>query len=196
MSDQYIIYGLIDPRTLLIHYIGKSAKGLRRPKQHRTDATRTDQPSSRPVCLWIRDLLSAGLTYEVVILESQSPEGLGGAERWWIAYGQALGWPLTNMMHGGGGGLGLTRSLECRAKISAANRRRVVSEETKARISASCKVALSSPEVRARISAGTKAAFALPENRAKLLARGPMTEEHKAKIGNAIKARNARQRGL
>jgi hypothetical protein len=31
---KYLIYGLVDPRDNLVKYVGKSSKGLIRPKQH------------------------------------------------------------------------------------------------------------------------------------------------------------------
>jgi hypothetical protein len=44
-----------------------------------------------------------GLTYEIVTLEvvADAPE-LAKAERWWIAFGRACGWPLTNITDGRG----------------------------------------------------------------------------------------------
>lgn len=182
-AEQHIVYALIDPRTRLIHYVGKSVKGIKRAKQHVTEASRRDRPSVRPVCLWIKELQAAGLMYDVIVLDTHnSATQLSVVERWWIAYGRASGWPLTNATDGGEGTFGWTLSAKGRASVAAANRLRVVTAETRAKISASCKLALSSPEVRQRISEGTKAAFKLPENKAKLLARPPMSREHKDKI--------------
>lgn len=93
-----LIYGLIDPRTLLIRYVGLSSQGLSRPKAHR-----------RPSCpdsycrRWVRSLEQQGLTYEIAVLDVlKEPSELADAERWWIAYGRASGWPLTNITDGGG----------------------------------------------------------------------------------------------
>ena len=92
-----LIYGLIDPRTLLIRYVGQSARGLQRPKEHR-HASCPDTYCRR----WVRCLEELGLTYSIVILESvEDPKQLSEAERWWIAYGRALRWPLTNLTDGG-----------------------------------------------------------------------------------------------
>ena len=95
MNHQNIIYGLIDPTTRLIFYVGLSSKGLRRPKEHRVSG------SSR--CReWVRKLQQDGLDYEIVTLEHRdSPVHLPEAERWWIAYGRGCGWPLTNQTEGG-----------------------------------------------------------------------------------------------
>lgn len=93
----YLIYGLIDPRSRLIRYVGLSSSGLQRPKAHR----RRSCPDS--YCRrWVRSLQSLGLDYEIVVLEVvDNVSRLDKAERWWIAFGLALGWPLTNCMLGG-----------------------------------------------------------------------------------------------
>jgi hypothetical protein len=91
----FIIYGLVDPRTLLIRYVGMSSSGLLRPKQHRKQ--------SGPHCgRWIKQLQRLGLDYEIVVLEvRQSAFDLPAAECWWIDYGKASRWPLTNCRPGG-----------------------------------------------------------------------------------------------
>ena len=85
------VYGLIDPTTRLIFYIGQTTKGMQRPRQH----------------------AARGWIYEIAILEAvdeqssspsrKRPTSLHEAERWWIAYGRASGWPLRNLANGGGG---------------------------------------------------------------------------------------------
>jgi hypothetical protein len=56
-------------------------------------------------------LLDAGLDYEIVVLEETTQQDLINAERWWIAFGRACGWP--------------------RAKISAAMRARMSTPEAR-----------------------------------------------------------------
>jgi hypothetical protein len=92
-----IIYGLVCPITLLIHYIGLSSQGMKRPREHR----RKTCPNSH--CgRWIRTLRRKGLDYYIAILEEVSdPSMLAESERWWIAYGKCCGWPLTNQTNGG-----------------------------------------------------------------------------------------------
>ena len=97
-SPPNLIYGLVDPRTLLIRYVGLSSRGLDRPRAHR-----------RPSCpdtycrRWVKTLEQQGLTYEIVVLEViDEASKLPAAECWWIAYGRACGWPLTNLTNGGG----------------------------------------------------------------------------------------------
>ena len=95
--SQFLIYGLIDPTTHLIRYVGLSSSGLRRPREHR----RPSCPNSH--CRhWVRQLQNVGLDYDIAVLEVVSNQGeLPAAERWWIAYGRACGWPLTNLTAGG-----------------------------------------------------------------------------------------------
>lgn len=97
-EPENVIYALIDPRSLLIRYIGLSSNGISRAKDHR-----------RPSCpdtycrRWVKSLQRLGLDYEIFKLETfDTPTKLAEAERWWIAYGRACGWPLTNIMDGGG----------------------------------------------------------------------------------------------
>ncbi len=98
MEPTYLIYGLIDPRTLLIRYIGMSSRGMRRPREHRS-RTAPDTYCRR----WVKTLQKHGLDYEITVLEVLTEsDGLAQAERWWIAFGKTCGWPLTNIMKGGG----------------------------------------------------------------------------------------------
>lgn len=109
-----LIYGLIDPRTLLIRYIGKSVNGLYRPRCHKSSAHLKEKTYKNN---WIKQLIYEGLSYDIVVLEDTSREEIVQAERWWIAYGRALGWPLTNLTDGGEGPLGRKISEEQRARL-------------------------------------------------------------------------------
>lgn len=92
-----LIYGLVDPRTKLVCYVGLSSRGLRRPKQHRVGRKDDGQ-----LCqAWLRNLAEAGLSFDVAVLAYTTQEQLTHDERWWIAFGRACGWPLTNMNEGG-----------------------------------------------------------------------------------------------
>ena len=132
----FLIYGLIDPCTRLIRYVGKSCTGMRRPKKNRLLAPN----SVGPYCEnWIRSLLVKGLDYEVVVLDTSGDnETLSALERFWIAYGRCCHWPLTNLTDGGEGrSPGFTASAETRAKMSASRKGRKHSEVARAKMSAS-----------------------------------------------------------
>ena len=94
MSDPHenIVYGLVDPRTRLIHYIGQSTWGLNQPKAFRNES------APNTLCRkWIKELESIGLDYEIVVLARfEAATELAEAVLWWIAYGQLSHWPLTN----------------------------------------------------------------------------------------------------
>jgi hypothetical protein len=131
IEPQLIIYGLIDPRTRLVRYIGKSSIGMKRPRQH-------GQPcfaGGLYVHRWIAKLRSIGLMFEIVVLDVVDDKSkLSALERWWIAYGRTSGWPLTNVTDGGEGAFGRKLSQQTRDKIAAKARGRKVSAETRAKL--------------------------------------------------------------
>jgi hypothetical protein len=166
-----IIYGLVDPRTWLIRYVGMSTSGATRPAMHR-------QPHSlRRVSRkngWLKSLFASGLDYTVVVLDTAwLKESLPRLERFWIAYGRACGWPLTNHTDGGEGKLGCYPDVETRAKMSAAAkgrklsaatvarmRGRQFSDETRSRIGAKHRGKVVSAATRAKLAEARRAAWA------------------------------------
>jgi hypothetical protein len=118
MSD-LLVYGLRDPRTGEIRYVGKSETGLRRPAKHRapSQAARRTRKNS-----WLKTLWALDLDYEVVVLEcANTVAALNEAEIRWIAIGRAaLGQRLTNDTNGGDGG---RMSDDARRKMSESHKR-------------------------------------------------------------------------
>lgn len=157
MWPRNFIYGLIDPRTLMIRYIGLSSTGVRRPRSHK----RPSRQGTKNHCSnWIQDLIARGLLYSITVLEETERERLADAERWWIAYGRASGWPLTNMTDGG-------ESIKhaAREKISAALVKREVSPETRAKMSAATKIRMNLPEYREAARTRALLQWGSPEGR-------------------------------
>ena len=83
---RYLIYGLLDPRDRCLRYIGKTHKRREiRLAEHIEDAM---MGGSRPVHLWIREVISAGIQPEVFVLQHVTPESSWGdaekqaIERW------------------------------------------------------------------------------------------------------------------
>ena len=116
-SQEKIIYGLVDPNLNKIRYVGRSSSGLWRPNAHRYPSrlSRGQTHCDR----WIRKLLAGGQDYSVMVLET-SVVDLNAREKYWIAYGKAQGWPLTNITEGGGGTVGYRHSTGTRKKIAKA----------------------------------------------------------------------------
>lgn len=65
MPSQFLIYGLLDPRTGLLRYIGKSTCGLRRPRMHRSVPKKEGKHKTN----WLLQLQREGLEPEIVVLE-------------------------------------------------------------------------------------------------------------------------------
>ena len=164
----FIIYGLVDPRTGQLRYIGKSSSGMKRPRRHFYEDARL-LPHLH-VSRWIRQLQSQGLTYQIVVFqELPDAEGLSEAEIGWIAYFRKVGCPLTNLTDGGDGMSGFRHTDATRAKMSEAAKNRgeayalnmskvqmghIVSPETARKISLSKKAL--SDESRRNISNAQK----------------------------------------
>lgn len=178
-GGQFLIYGLTDPRTGQVRYVGKSTSGLKRPNQHRLPHLLKLHSYKNS---WIKGLLKENLTYGVRVLERfSSAESLCEAERRWIAHGKTQGWPLTNLTDGGDGVHGYKmpeevrrriaqlqtgksrapHTVEARFKISQAHKGRPKSLAMRLKLAESKQGESCPPEVRAKISASRKALFAL-----------------------------------
>jgi hypothetical protein len=156
MVARFLIYGLVDPRTNEVRYIGKSTRGLSRPKEHRKKSANTGEDHKSR---WIRSLLAAGLEYQIRVLEEvadEDAEHLGLFERYWIAQAREVGWRLTNATDGGDGTPGLRCPEERRARISAAKRGKKLSAEVRARMSAAQRKRPMTPSRREKIVNGTR----------------------------------------
>lgn len=110
------IYGLIDPRTQELRYIGKTVLPIaKRLTNHVWNARRGE--NKRHCLSWIFELLASGGHPEYVIFE-EIP--IGGdwveAEQFWIAYFRMLGADLCNHTIGGEGQLGYRQPAEVIAK--------------------------------------------------------------------------------
>ncbi len=174
---KYIIYGLVDPRDMLVYYIGKSNKGLVRPAQHCSVRSLRAKNEKN---VWLHELFADGQTYITVVLDTTtSPNDtsalcwwwrgmnttqLNDLERWWIAYGRACGWPLTNMTSGGDGISGM-HSIT-RAKIGAKNKVHMSRPEAKENLRSKAIARMAKPEVRENVRTKTKARMSNLEARA------------------------------
>lgn len=99
--SQRLIYGLTEPDMHEVRYVGRSASGLRRPREHVTRVGREDTYKAR----WIRGLLACGKMYGIRVLEECTDEAAThAAEIRWIDEAKRLGWKLTNLAEGGATG--------------------------------------------------------------------------------------------
>lgn len=197
-SDKFFVYGLADPRTDEIRYIGKSTQGIRRPKDHerfvKLGKDRTHKGN------WIRQLTSIDLSYDVLILEIfSSVTGLEEAEISWIAFGRSLGWPLTNHTSGGEGTPGFKHTEETKRKIGLANSGKIQSAASrlkKRQVSLGRQISV---ETRAKLSTALKGKSQKKrtaeqnENNRKAQVGKTLSLEHREKIKQAMLRRNSWQ---
>lgn len=136
------IYGLIDPRTNELRYVGKSVRPIERLATHIREARSGSILHSRR---WIDGLTAVNLRPELLILEEVDGDA-NECERFWIASMKLAGCSLTNRTIGGDGQApGYVPSVEAKAKISAklSGRKRTPEQLVNLR------AAFNSPEVRA-----------------------------------------------
>jgi hypothetical protein len=127
--DKMIVYGLSGPDGVC-RYIGKSERGLRRPREHGKEGHMSRYPHY-PVVRWIKKLRANGSDYTISVMEECFTRiSLAAAECRWIAELRSKGVPLLNITDGGEGTIGYRHTTETRARMSAT--RQKTSQETKA----------------------------------------------------------------
>lgn len=96
------IYGLLNPATGELRYVGRSVQPATRLKQH-IGSVRWEKYQRIHLTRWIAQLLDQGLTPEMIILEEGPGEFWREAEAFWIAYFKSLGCDMVNAAPGGVG---------------------------------------------------------------------------------------------
>lgn len=98
MSEQRMIelYGLVDPRTGKVRYVGKANDSRKRLATHFRDARRRDTPVYR----WMRKLQSLGLSPGLLVLDVVPHDHWKQRERDLIAE-HRRGGPMLNVADGG-----------------------------------------------------------------------------------------------
>lgn len=109
----YCIYGLADPISGNIRYIGQSYDPKIRYKFH----LKIKKPRTYKE-FWIVSLKKLGLLPELVIIETTTFDKINERERFWIAEYRSLGFNLTNLTDGGEGCKGRKHSEETKALMS------------------------------------------------------------------------------
>jgi len=115
MVSRFLVYGLIDPRTGQLRYVGKSESGLSRPRKHTQSWCLRSKKRSK-LQSWLKSLGSEGLKCDIEVLEESADRPTNTEnEQHWIAYFDMLGANLLNMTAGGEGWHGAKHSDEWRA---------------------------------------------------------------------------------
>ena len=92
---EFIIYCLVDPRDRAVRYVGMTQSPDERLRRHLQDAKRGSTRRAN----WIRSLVSAGVTPEMI--EIERGHDWHEPEQFWIAYFKAIGADLVNGNEGG-----------------------------------------------------------------------------------------------
>ena len=126
------IYGLVDPFTFKVRYIGKTINLKQRFERQMNERSNTHR------CYWIQSLRKKGKKPTQVILQQLNEgEDWQAAEIKWIAIAKKYGWDLVNGTDGGDGVLNV--SGEGRARMLATWKGRKHKPETLLKLSASSK---------------------------------------------------------
>lgn len=122
------IYGLVDPRTEQIRYIGKTIDPKRRLYQHIRRAKRNMRSYTHKT-RWLRQLFSENVEPKMIILEECVSSKWEEREMHWIA-------TLDNLVNiaSGGQGIDVPRTPEWCKRISESNKGRVVSKECREKL--------------------------------------------------------------
>lgn len=113
-----LIYGLFDPITGLIRYVGKSCRGFSRAWDHMKPFSLKKDGNTHKT-RWIKKLAEQGLRPKPVILEvCDSKQETAEREIQWIKDLRLIGLPLTNITDGGDGTPGRIHSEATRRKIA------------------------------------------------------------------------------
>lgn len=139
--DFNVIYGLVDPNTKELRYVGYAKDMYKRFNQHhRLCSLKSNTYKNN----WIKSLLSKGQKAELIIMEKyDNSEKLPQAEIDMIAYFRFIGCDLVNGTLGGDGSLGVKNFLgkhhtsDSKNQISKSNIGQKRSVETKQNISKS-----------------------------------------------------------
>jgi group I intron endonuclease len=126
----FYIYGLLDPNTKELRYIGKTNNLKVRYRDHINKLSETNYKAN-----WIKSLKNNNLKPELIVLEKYENESdCFKAEIFLIEYFRSIGVNLTNLTNGGEGVSGIKPSEETKNKISLTHLGMKHTEETKEKL--------------------------------------------------------------
>lgn len=167
----FIIYGLCDPRTGELRYIGKTARGQQRYYEHLSVMRKKSGPKSH-LRYWLRSLHRRGDRPDFFVIEDATDgNALSIAEIELISYFKAVGCNLVNNTLGGDGASGHKHSAATRKRISEVQKGVPKSSEQRELISKTLTGRTLSAAHRAALSKAGMGRIS-----------GPMTAEQKMKI--------------
>jgi hypothetical protein len=150
-----IIYGLSDPITGHLRYIGKTKLSLRRRlAQHINDVKRGN--IYIPRYRWLAELVAWGMKPEIFEVETSSSSEWQDDEQFWIAYFRSIGCDLLNATDGGDGINGHRHSEQTKDKQRIAAIRRYQRLGEREKTGAAVREAFAEPEIRAKLSEARK----------------------------------------
>ena len=172
------IYGLIDPRSQQLKYVGMTSKELSvRLDRHMREVGHCHKRS------WIQGLKKVGLKPDIFEIENVDDTEWEEAERFWISYFKYIGCRLTNIADGGMGGRwnsrGQKRTPEQREKMRMALLGHKTSDETKEKLRKIFIGRKFSDESKRKMSISTKRRFKV----------NPVSDETKKKMSIAHKGK-------
>jgi hypothetical protein len=163
MSRVTFIYVLLDPRTLMVRYVGKTVSRLSlRLSQHINQAHLPGHNTRRDN--WIRSLRAIGLSPLIGKIEACG-EDWSCREKYWIGRFRAEGVDLTNHADGGEGPAGAIRTPAQRKAMSVRLKIAAQDPKTREKLIAQLREATSRPGARERQSAHLKALAANADRR-------------------------------
>lgn len=182
-ESNFIVYGLVDPRTGDLRYVGKSSIGMKRPREHQIACGRKAKTHNAK---WLRELWADGERVPMVLVleECDSDAQVLAREIVLIALFREAGFNLTNITDGGDGVSGHKMSPETRARMSA-----LWTPERRAKQSAALKARYEDPEARARTGAAVSKAKSTPEGRARASAAGARVLADKDNVAKLVASR-------
>lgn len=152
-SSRFLVYGLVDPQTDVVRYIGKSSSGLTRPKYHlyRNNIVRENHTHKRA---WLLELFDRGLRPAIRVLkECSSNEEVEEAERLLIKEYRQNGVGLTNLAEGGtSGSIGASWSEASRRRLAETNKSNPVRMEHIRQLGSKWKGTTRSEETKQKMS--------------------------------------------
>jgi group I intron endonuclease len=153
------IYGLQDPETKRVRYVGVSNNPQRRFKAHlKPESAKFSHKDN-----WITSLKKRGLLPTLFIIQEVADDSWGLVEQQWIKHYRLNGEPLTNLANGGQGATGYHHTEEAKKRMSATRKGKphnhkgwIWTPESRKKLSLSSLGKIMSKEARLKMSQAAK----------------------------------------